>query len=56
MRPARAAGNYAVLVVPNVKVKMEARYSIPPLSLHDSPLSTGVLCRRLQRAKIPDAA
>jgi hypothetical protein len=35
MRPARAAGNYAVLVVPIVKVKMEAQHSIPPLSLHD---------------------
>jgi len=35
MRQTRAAGNYAVLVVPNVKVKMEAHHSIPPLSLHD---------------------
>jgi len=35
MRAGPAAGDYAVLVVPDVKVKMEARHSIPPLSLHD---------------------
>jgi hypothetical protein len=35
VRPARRADNSAVIVVPNVKVKMEAQNSIPPLSLHD---------------------
>ena len=35
MRPARRADNSAVLVVPNVKVRMEARHSIPPLCLDD---------------------
>jgi hypothetical protein len=34
MRPARRADNSAVLVVPNVKVRMHAQLSIPPLSLH----------------------
>jgi hypothetical protein len=29
VRPARRAKNYAVLVVPNVKVKMEDQHSIP---------------------------
>ena len=34
MRPARRA-IFSVLVVPNVKVRMEAQYPIPPVSLHD---------------------
>ena len=33
--PARRAENSTVLFVPNVKVKVGARHSIPPLSLHD---------------------
>ena len=44
MRPARRAHNAAVLVVPNVKVRMEAEHSIAPLSLHDL-LGKGFLCR-----------
>ena len=36
MRPARKADNSAVQVVPNVKVRIEAKLSIPPpLSLHE---------------------
>ena len=35
MQPARTADNSAVFVVPNVKVRMEAQHSIPPMSLHD---------------------
>jgi hypothetical protein len=35
VRPARVADNCAVLVVPNVKVRMEAQHSIAPLSLYD---------------------
>lgn len=35
VRPARRAHNSAVLVVSNVKVRLEAAHSIPPLSLHD---------------------
>jgi hypothetical protein len=35
VRPARRANNSAFLVVPNVKIRMEAQHSIPPLSLHD---------------------
>jgi hypothetical protein len=35
MRPERAAGNCVVLIVPEVKVKMEAHNSIPPLSVYD---------------------
>ena len=35
MRPAFTADNSAVLVVPNVKVRMEADRSIPSLSLQD---------------------
>jgi hypothetical protein len=35
MEPARRAGNFAVRVVLNVKATMEAKYSIPLLSLHD---------------------
>jgi hypothetical protein len=31
----RGADNSAVLVAPNVKVKMEAQHSFPPLNLHD---------------------
>ena len=31
MRPARRADNFAVLVVPNVKLKMEAQRSTHPL-------------------------
>jgi hypothetical protein len=34
VRPARRAHNSAVLVVPNVKVMMEAKRPIPPLNLH----------------------
>jgi hypothetical protein len=33
--PVRRADNSAVLVVPNVKLRMKVRHSIPPLSLHD---------------------
>jgi hypothetical protein len=33
--PARRAGNSAILVVLNVKVRMEAQHSIPRPSLHD---------------------
>jgi len=32
--PARGADKTAVLIVPNVKVKIEAKYSIYILSLH----------------------
>jgi hypothetical protein len=35
MRPARIAHKPAVLVVPNVKARMEAQLSISFLSLHD---------------------
>ena len=35
VRPALKIGNSAIHVVPNVKVRMEARQSILPLSLHD---------------------
>ena len=35
MRPALKADNSAILVVPNVKVRMEAQHSLPHLSLHD---------------------
>ena len=35
MRPACTPDNSAVLVVPNVKVRMEAHHSTPPLSLND---------------------
>ena len=35
MRPARTADNFAIVVVLNVKVRMEAQHSIRPLGLHD---------------------
>ena len=35
VRHLHRADNFAVLVVPNVKVRMGAQHSIPPLSLHD---------------------
>jgi hypothetical protein len=35
VRPARTADNSAVLIVPNVKVRMEAQHSIPPLIILD---------------------
>ena len=35
MRPARRPDNPAVLVVPNVKARMEAQLSVSFLSLHD---------------------
>ena len=35
MRPARGADSSAVLVVPNVKVRVKAEHSTPPLSLYD---------------------
>jgi hypothetical protein len=35
VRPKLTAKNSAVLIVPNVKVMMEAQQFIPPLSLHD---------------------
>ena len=35
MRPARRADNYVVLVVPNVKVRMEVQNSFPFMSIHD---------------------
>ena len=35
VRPARRAENSTVLVVPNVKVRMEAQRPTPRLSLHD---------------------
>jgi hypothetical protein len=35
VRLAHIADNSAVLVVPNVEVRMEAQHSIRPLSLHD---------------------
>jgi hypothetical protein len=35
VQPARTADDSAVLVVPNVKVRMEAQHSFPPLSLRD---------------------
>ena len=35
VRPARRADNSVVLVVPNVRVRLEAQHSIPHLSLHD---------------------
>ena len=35
MRPVRRGDNTAILVVPNVKVKMEAQHPILPLNLHD---------------------
>jgi len=35
MWPARRAHNCAVLVVLNVRLRVEAQHSIPPLSLHD---------------------
>ena len=34
VRPVRGATNSAILVVPNVKVRMEAKNSMLPLSLH----------------------
>jgi hypothetical protein len=33
--PVHGADGSAVLIVPNVKVRMEAKHSMPPLSLHD---------------------
>jgi hypothetical protein len=41
VRPARTADNSAVIVVPRVRVRMEAQHTILPLSLHD--LLTGKL-------------
>ena len=35
VHPVHSADNSAILVVPNVKVRMEAQHSIPLLSLHD---------------------
>jgi hypothetical protein len=35
VQPVHTADNSAILVVPNVKVQMEAQYAIPSLSLHD---------------------
>jgi len=35
MRPAGGADNYAILVVPNVKIRMETQNSLPLLSLHN---------------------
>ena len=35
VRPARIADSSAVLVVPNVKVRLEAQHSIARLSRHD---------------------
>jgi hypothetical protein len=35
VRPERTADNSAVLVVLNVKVRMETQHYIPPLSRHD---------------------
>jgi hypothetical protein len=35
VRQARRANNSALLVVPNVKLRMEAQHSILPLNLHD---------------------
>jgi hypothetical protein len=35
VRPARVADSSAVLVVPNVKVRMEAQHYIPFLNLYD---------------------
>ena len=35
VQPVQRLDNSAILVVPDVKVRMEAKYSIPPLSLHD---------------------
>ena len=35
MRPTRRTDNFAVLVVPNVEIRMEAELSIPHLSLYD---------------------
>ena len=35
VQPARKADNFAVTVVQNVKISMEAQHSIRPLSLHD---------------------
>jgi hypothetical protein len=32
---ARSADSSAVLVVPNVKIRMEAQHSVPPRSHHD---------------------
>jgi hypothetical protein len=34
-RPTHRADNSAVQIAPNVKVRMEAQHSIPPLSLQD---------------------
>jgi hypothetical protein len=34
VRPARKADNCAVLVLPNVKVRLEAQHAIHPPSLH----------------------
>ena len=35
MRPERKADNYAVLIVPNVKVRGEDQHFIPHLIVHD---------------------
>jgi hypothetical protein len=35
VRSARIADNSAVQSVPNIEIRMEAKYSIPLLSLHD---------------------
>ena len=35
MRPAHRAESSIVVVVPNVKERMEAQHSIPPVRLHD---------------------
>jgi hypothetical protein len=35
MRPAPTADNSVALVVPNVKVRVEVKHSVTPLSLHN---------------------
>jgi hypothetical protein len=35
VRLERKADNFAVLIVPNVKIRMEAQHSIPLLSVRD---------------------
>jgi hypothetical protein len=35
VRPTSRRDRSAVLVIPNVNIRMEAQHSIPPLSLHD---------------------
>jgi hypothetical protein len=36
VRPARTVDNSAVLVMPNVKVRMETQHSVAPLTIRDS--------------------